>query len=175
MRRIRRSIESLRSTTIGRAVLVVMLGAVVFSVWNLALRPYPDERCAAPIELVIGGAPEIPEKRMVTRMAPDVEAVREYLDFQRMLGNIPPPPASGEIDYERLRLLQSGRFQREVSVVANGYEMGTARAARDAHQACIHELSTAGFVWRAVSLPAALIAVLAAGRFILGTQPSRRP
>lgn len=166
MQRIRRSLQSLRSTALGRAALVALLGVSAFAVWNLTLRPYPDHRCNAPVQLVLGDEPDIPRPRSETKQVTDHGAVKRHVDRQRSLGIL--PPMRGDIDTERLRVAAEGRFKHEVSVVTNNYERRTAEAAREMHRTCVDQLATAGFWSRGLVVPAAGLAVLGAGRFIVG-------
>lgn len=144
---------------------MALLGALAFSVWSLTLRPYPDGQCDAPLELVLSDAPEVPRLRGATPRVtlPDDLGTR---------------PVGGEIDYDALRkdLDERRRLgsaaeragQRKPVVTSNAYEVAVANVARDAHQACVGQLTSAGFWWRGTIVPVALLAALAAGRFILG-------
>lgn len=153
MAELRSGIRRLRATAAGRLALVLLLAVVAYAGWNLTARPYQPSgsfgSCGAPISVALSGPGDAEyEMRTVT----DVEALVDYLRGQGYREFSP--------EWRQASDRVEERFQKTVRVKTDLY--GDMQ-----RQACLDGLKTADFWLRGLGPVAALIAVAAAGWFVI--------
>lgn len=153
------TVRRMRSSTLGRLLLVGVAGLIFYAGWSLVVRPYPDGSCDSPLAVAFSDPVEIPSERSATETRPDYGEILRRMEQGESVSEDDP------------------RFEHEVTYTENLREIMDARAEQRAWEACREQLSTAGFWWRGLGPAAIAAAVGMIAIFVLrgGPKESDRP